>query len=55
MKVIWGEKDVYIKPEMGAEFAAKTNAELHVLPGLGHYPHLQSPAQTIREVRSIGS
>jgi pimeloyl-ACP methyl ester carboxylesterase len=55
VKVIWGEKDIYIKPEMGAEFAGKANAELNVLPGLGHYPHLQSPGQTIREVRSVGS
>ena len=53
VRVIWGERDIYIKPEMGAEFSRRTNAMLTIHPGLGHYPHLQSPTQTIREVRSI--
>ncbi len=53
IKVIWGAKDIYINPAMGAEFAIKTNSPLTVLPGLGHYPHLQSPAQTIREIRAV--
>jgi pimeloyl-ACP methyl ester carboxylesterase len=50
--VIWGEKDFYIKKEMGVEFANKTNIELIVLSGLGHYPHLQSPKRTIDEIRA---
>ena len=50
--VIWGEKDFYIKKEMGVEFATKTNTELIVLSGLGHYPHLQSPERAIDEIRS---
>lgn len=53
IKVIWGEKDIYIKSEMGVEFSKRTHSELIVLPGLGHYPHLQSPGQTIRELRSL--
>jgi pimeloyl-ACP methyl ester carboxylesterase len=52
VKVIWGEKDFYIKKEMGVEFARKTNAEFSVLPNLGHYPHLQSPKQTIEEIQA---
>lgn len=52
IKVIWGEKDFYIKKEMGIEFAKKANVEMTVLPNLGHYPHLQSPKQTIEEVRA---
>lgn len=52
VKVIWGEKDFYIKKEMGIEFAKKTNTELIILPGFGHYPHLQSPKQTIEEIRA---
>jgi pimeloyl-ACP methyl ester carboxylesterase len=52
VKVIWGEKDFYIKKEMGVEFAKKTNIELIILSGLGHYPHLQSPKQTIEEIRA---
>ena len=50
VKVVWGEKDLYIKKEMGAEFAERINAELTLLPGIGHYPHLQDPKQVISEV-----
>ena len=52
LKVVWGEKDIYISPEMGAEFARRTKAELKLLPGIGHYPHLQDPKGTIAEVRA---
>ena len=52
VKAIWGEKDIYIHSEMGGEFARKTNSTLTIFPGLGHYPHLQSPAHAIQEVRS---
>jgi pimeloyl-ACP methyl ester carboxylesterase len=53
VRVIWGERDIYIKADMGLEFAKRTNTELRVLPGLGHYPHLQSPRQTIDEIRAL--
>lgn len=52
VKVIWGEKDLYIKTDMGVEFANRINTRLSVLPGIGHYPHLQSPRQAIDEVRA---
>lgn len=52
VKVVWGEKDLYIKKEMGIELADKVGAELTILPGIGHYPHLQDPKQTIDEVRA---
>ena len=52
VKVIWGEKDFYIKKEMGIEFAKKANLAINVLPGLGHYPHLQSPQHTVEEIRA---
>jgi pimeloyl-ACP methyl ester carboxylesterase len=51
VKVVWGERDLYIKKEMGVEFAERINAELTLLPGIGHYPHLQDPKQAIDEVR----
>jgi pimeloyl-ACP methyl ester carboxylesterase len=50
VKVIWGEKDFYIKKDMGIEFAKKAHIELSILSHLGHYPHLQSPRQTIEEI-----
>jgi pimeloyl-ACP methyl ester carboxylesterase len=37
---------------MGIELAEKIGAELTLLPGIGHYPHLQNPKQTIDEVRA---
>lgn len=52
VKVVWGEKDLYIKKEMGIEFADRIGAELTLLPGIGHYPHLQNPQQIIDEVRA---
>ena len=51
VRVVWGEKDLYIKKEMGIEFAERIHAELTLLPGIGHYPHLQNPKQAIDEVR----
>jgi pimeloyl-ACP methyl ester carboxylesterase len=55
VKVIWGEKDVYINKDMGIEFARRANAELKLLAGVGHYPHLQDPLQTASEIRSAFS
>lgn len=52
VKVVWGEGDIYIRKDMGAEFASRTQAELTVLPGVGHYPHLQAPDATIAEIRA---
>lgn len=51
VKVIWGDKDIYIRKEMGIELADKIGAELSILRGVGHYPHLQNPKQTIEEIR----
>jgi pimeloyl-ACP methyl ester carboxylesterase len=53
VKVVWGEKDIYIRKEMGAEFAERSGVTLTVLPNLGHYPHLQAPKQTADEIRSV--
>ena len=52
VKVIWGENDLYINKQMGVEFAERLHAELTVLPGMGHFPHLQNPGLAIDEVRA---
>jgi pimeloyl-ACP methyl ester carboxylesterase len=52
VKVIWGAEDLYIDKAMGEEFAARTGAELAVIRGVGHYPHLQVPARTVEEIRA---
>ena len=52
VKVVWGEQDLYVKKEMGVEFADRVRAELTLLPGIGHYPHLQDPKQVIEEIRA---
>lgn len=53
VKVIWGADDIYIRKDMGAELAEKLGADLGLLPGVGHYPHLQAPAQTVAEIRAV--
>ncbi len=52
VKVVWGEKDLYINQAMAAEFSARANLELTVLPGVGHYPHLQDRKRTVEEIRA---
>ena len=50
--VVWGERDNYIRKEMGEELARRANLKFRVLPDIGHYPHLQDKAATIAEVRA---
>jgi pimeloyl-ACP methyl ester carboxylesterase len=52
VSVVWGERDIYIKKDMGEEFAARNRLPLTILPKLGHYPHLQDPLGTAAEVRA---
>lgn len=52
VKVIWGVEDFYIKKEMGVELAERLQVELKLLPGIGHYAHLQAPQLTINEIRA---
>lgn len=52
VKVMWGEKDIFINPAMGAELAQRIGVEFRLLPGIGHYPHLQDPEGAAAEVRS---
>ena len=52
VKVIWGEKDLYIKKEMGGELAERVHAEFALLASIGHFPHLQNPKLAVDEVRA---
>lgn len=52
VKVVWGAEDFYIKPAMGAELAEKLGVELTLLPGVGHYVHLQAPQQVLEEIHA---
>lgn len=52
VRIVWGDKDLYIDKQMGIALAAKAHAEITVLPGIGHFPHLQAPDRTIAEIRS---
>jgi len=52
VSVVWGAEDVYIMKEMGIELADRIQARLKLLPGIGHYPHLQAPSQAIDEIRA---
>ena len=50
--VVWGEQDFYIGKEMGLELAQRGGLPLEIMPGLGHYPHLQDPDRTVDEIRA---
>jgi pimeloyl-ACP methyl ester carboxylesterase len=52
VKIVWGEKDIYINKEMGIELASKAKADFTLLPGIGHYAHLQDPARVAAEIRA---
>jgi len=52
VRVVWGERDIYIQHAMGAEFATSAGLEFEVLTGIGHYPHLQDRQRTVMEVRA---
>lgn len=52
VRVVWGAQDIYIDKKMGEEFASRAGRPFAALPGLGHYPHLQDPQQTAREIRA---
>ncbi|HEX7943500.1 MAG TPA: alpha/beta hydrolase, partial [Phenylobacterium sp.] len=52
VKVVWGAEDLYINKAMGAELAERAGVGLTVLPGVGHYPHLQVPQRTVEEIRA---
>ena len=51
--MVWGADDIYIRKDMGAELAERLGAHFDLLPGVGHYPHLQAPSQTVAEIRSV--
>jgi len=50
--VVWGEEDPFIRREMGIELAVRIGTEVKLLPGIGHYPHLQAPDQAVAEIRA---
>jgi pimeloyl-ACP methyl ester carboxylesterase len=52
VRVVWGEKDLYIDQQMGIELAERIRTRITLLPGIGHYPHLQHPKHVIDEVRA---
>jgi pimeloyl-ACP methyl ester carboxylesterase len=52
VKVIWGADDIYIRKDMGIELAKRLQVDIGLLPGVGHYPHLQAPSQTVTEIRA---
>lgn len=52
VKVLWGADDMFIRKEMGVELADRLQAEITLLPGVGHYAHHQAPQAAIDEIRA---
>jgi pimeloyl-ACP methyl ester carboxylesterase len=43
--IVWGERDPYIPPRFAGEYAARLpGAEVHRVPGAGHWPWLDDPS-----------
>lgn len=52
--ILWGEKDTWILPKYGHEFARRIpGAKLILYPGLGHVPMEEAPQETARDVRAF--
>jgi pimeloyl-ACP methyl ester carboxylesterase len=52
--ILWGGKDRLIPPEHGARWLrAVKGSELVRYPQLGHVPHEEGPAETLRDVRKF--
>jgi pimeloyl-ACP methyl ester carboxylesterase len=52
--ILWGEKDRLIPPEHGARWLrAVKGSELVRYPQLGHVPHEEGPAETLRDARKF--
>lgn len=52
VRILWGADDLYTRQGMGAELAERLGAPLTLLPGSGHYVHLQAPERVIEAIRA---
>jgi pimeloyl-ACP methyl ester carboxylesterase len=55
MQVIFGEADVVVPLSSGRLLERACGAELHILRGVGHCPHLEDPEQTWRLVSAFAT
>jgi pimeloyl-ACP methyl ester carboxylesterase len=53
--VLWGEHDRSVPFEDHLELASRCRGALRPLPGSGHCPYLEDPAETIRWMRFVAS
>ena len=54
--VLWGDGDRIVDPEYGLAYAtAIPGAEFRLLPGTGHVPQLETPAQLAAAIRDFTS
>jgi pimeloyl-ACP methyl ester carboxylesterase len=52
--VIWGDHAAIIRVEHGsAARAARPGSQLAVLPGLGHFSHVESPAAAVAAIKEF--
>jgi pimeloyl-ACP methyl ester carboxylesterase len=52
--VVWGEQDTVTPPDQGRRLAAMLpNAELVMLDGVNHIPHLEDPGRFFETLRTF--
>jgi len=54
--LVWGEQDRFVAPSYGRQLAERIpNAELRLLAGAGHYPHIEQSAQLVKMIDAFAS
>jgi pimeloyl-ACP methyl ester carboxylesterase len=55
-RILWGRQDKIIGQQYASAFADRVrDAQLEIVEGAGHYPHLEKPAEFAASVRSLVS
>jgi len=52
--ILWGANDGIVPPAYGEKIARSiANAQFHVIPDAGHYPHIENPSSVLTHVQNF--
>ncbi|MFT6803457.1 MAG: pimeloyl-ACP methyl ester carboxylesterase [Nitriliruptoraceae bacterium] len=55
VKVVWGEQDPVFPVRLGARVARDPQADLDVVPGVGHHLHMEDPLGLARSIQRFAT